>query len=152
MNFLRDTFSIKFYTISSLRSFHDIFYHFFIDENHYAILDTEVKVFHESISYFMKWPWNCISLNALKEKFHSLSFPLKLIKNSLPNKSRIPESLKNNRSSSKAFQLMYPYLTRICWGRSTGCFIYNFVIQVISEKTLCSKGFTSNLWDIFTWK
>ena len=24
----------------------------------------------------MKWPWNCISWNALKEKFHSVSFPL----------------------------------------------------------------------------
>ena len=30
--------------------------------------------------------------------------------------------------------------------------VYSSVIQVISEKTLCSKGFTSNLWDIFTWK
>ena len=42
------------------------------------MLDTEVKVFHESISYFMKWPWNCISWNTLKEKFHSVSFPLGL--------------------------------------------------------------------------
>ena len=33
------------------------------------MLDTEVKVFHESISYFMKLPWNCISWNALKENF-----------------------------------------------------------------------------------
>ena len=40
---------------------------------------------------------------------------------------------------------------RICWGRSTGYFIYNFVIQVISEKTLCRKDFTSNLRDIFAW-
>ena len=24
----------------------------------------------------MKWPWNCFSWNALKEKFHSVSFPL----------------------------------------------------------------------------
>ena len=24
----------------------------------------------------MKWSWNCISWNALKEKFHSVSFPL----------------------------------------------------------------------------
>ena len=40
------------------------------------ILDTEVKVFHESISYFMNWPWNCISWNALKEKFHNVSFPI----------------------------------------------------------------------------
>ena len=39
-------------------------------------IDLNVKVFHESISWFMKWPWNCISLNALKEKFHSVSFPL----------------------------------------------------------------------------
>ena len=34
---------------------------------------------------------------------------------------------------------MCPKLARICWGRSTGCFIYSFVIQVISEKRLCSK-------------
>ena len=40
----------------------------------------------------------------------------------------------------------------ICWGRSTSCFIYSFVIQVISEKALWSNGFTSNLRDIFTWK
>ena len=33
---------------------------------------------------------------------------------------------------------------------STGCFIFNFVIQVISEKTLHSKGFTSNWRDTFT--
>ena len=39
------------------------------------ILDTEVRVFHECISYFMKWPWNCISWNALKEKIHSVYFP-----------------------------------------------------------------------------
>ena len=31
LNFLHDTFSIKFYAISSLRSFHDIIYNFFID-------------------------------------------------------------------------------------------------------------------------
>ena len=33
------------------------------------ILDTKVKVFHESISCFLKCPWNCISWNALKENF-----------------------------------------------------------------------------------
>ena len=42
------------------------------------MLDTKVKVFHESISCFMKWSWNCISWNALKEKFYSVSFPLRL--------------------------------------------------------------------------
>ena len=35
----------------------------------------------------------------------------------------------------------------ICWGRSTCCFVYSFLIQLISEKTLSSKGFTSNLRD-----
>ena len=39
------------------------------------MLDTKVKAFHECISCFMKWPWNCISWNASKEKFHSVSFP-----------------------------------------------------------------------------
>ena len=43
---------------------------------------------------------------------------------------------------------MCEWLARICWERSTGCFIYSFVIQVIREKTLCRKGFTSNLRDI----
>ena len=38
--------------------------------------DTKIKMFHESISWSMKCPWNCISWNALKEKFHSASFPL----------------------------------------------------------------------------
>ena len=45
----------------------------FIDEKHTEwMLDTKVKVFHESISCFMKWPWNCISWNALKEKFQCI--------------------------------------------------------------------------------
>ena len=35
----------------------------------------------------------------------------------------------------------------ICWGRSIGCFIYSFVIQVISEKILYNTGFTSSLRD-----
>ena len=52
-------------------------HNFCIDEkNAQWMLDTKVKVFHESISCFMKWPWNYISWNALKEKFHSVSFPL----------------------------------------------------------------------------
>ena len=64
----------------------------------------------------------------------------------------ILKASKNNCNCLKAFQLMCPYLARNCWRISTGCFIYNFVIQVISEKTLCSKGFASNLRDIFAWK
>ena len=43
------------------------------------MLDTQVKVFHESILCFMKWPWNCMSWNAMKEKFHSVSFPLQIL-------------------------------------------------------------------------
>ena len=44
------------------------------------MLDSKVKVFHESILCFMNWPWNCISWNPLKGKFHSVSFPLQLKK------------------------------------------------------------------------
>ena len=40
-------------------------------------------------------------------------------------------------------------MVRICWGRSAGCFIYNFVIKWSVKKTLCSKAFTSSLRDIF---
>ena len=38
--------------------------------------NTKVKVFHESISCFMKWLSNYISWNSLKEKLHSVSLPL----------------------------------------------------------------------------
>ena len=70
--FLHDIFSIKFYTISFLCK-----HIFYIGEKHTQwMLDTKVKVFHESISCFTKWPRNCISWNVLKEKFHSVSFPL----------------------------------------------------------------------------
>ena len=43
---------------------------------------------------------------------------------------------------------MSPQLTRILQGHSTSCFIYDFVIQMISEKTLCNKHFIGNLRDI----
>ena len=78
LNFLRDIFSIKFYTISFLWDLFTLSFRIFllIRDIMRWILDTEVKVFYESISYFMKWPWNCISWNALKEKFYSVSFPL----------------------------------------------------------------------------
>ena len=36
-------------------------------------LDAKAKVFHESNSCFMKCPRNCISWNALREIFHSVS-------------------------------------------------------------------------------
>ena len=74
LNFLLNIFSIKFYTISFLCK-----HNFFIDEKHTQwTLNTKVKLFHESNSCFMKLPWNCISWNALKEKFHGVSFPFEV--------------------------------------------------------------------------
>ena len=54
---------------------------------------------------------------------------------------------KKNRNSSNAFQLMCSELARICWGHSTGCFIYCFVIQVISEKHCVAKVLLA-IWEI----
>ena len=46
---------------------------FCIDEKHTQWhCDTKVKVFHESISWFMKCSWNCISWNDQKEKFQCI--------------------------------------------------------------------------------
>ena len=46
---------------------------------------------------------------------------------------------------------MCTYLgARICCGRSTSCFTYGFVIQVIIEKTLRSKDFIKNLTVFFS--
>ena len=72
-----DIFSIKLYAISFLWDLFTVSFTIFLLMRNITrwILDTEVTVFHESISYFMKWLWNCVSWNALKEKFHSVSFP-----------------------------------------------------------------------------
>ena len=40
------------------------------------MLDTKAKVFHENNSCFMKSPKKSISWNALKEKFHGVSYPI----------------------------------------------------------------------------
>ena len=64
--------------------------------------------------------------------------------------SQIRKSWKTRNRNNHSSQLMCPCLVRICWGLSTGCFICSFVIEVISEKALCNKGFTNNLRDIFT--
>ena len=57
LNFLHDIFSIKFYTISFLWDLFTISFTIFLLMRNITrwMLDTEVKVFHESISYFMKW-------------------------------------------------------------------------------------------------
>ena len=72
LNFLHDIFSIKFYPVPF--SANTVFYWW----ETWMLLDTKVKVFHESILCFTKWPWNCISWNLLKEKFQSVSFPLEI--------------------------------------------------------------------------
>ena len=52
-------------------------HNFVIDEKYTQWnLNTKVKAFHESISFSMKCLWNCISWNALKEKFHSVSLSI----------------------------------------------------------------------------
>ena len=60
------------------------------------------------------------------------------MENTLPSKSGNP----------KRFKKIITYLTRIFQGRSTRCFIYVFVSQVISEEH-CTKDFTRNLKGIF---
>ena len=42
-------------------------------------LDTKVKVFHESISCFMKCSWNWYIMKCSERKFHSVSLPLAAI-------------------------------------------------------------------------
>ena len=66
-----------------------------------------------------------------------------MIKNTLRDDQEILlKASKNNHNSSKALRRVCSWLARICWGRSTSFFTCDFVIQVISEKTMWSKGFT----------
>ena len=52
---------------------------FFINEKHTQWnLETKVKVFHESISCFIKCVWSCIPWNALKEKLLGIYAQLSL--------------------------------------------------------------------------
>ena len=93
-----------------------------------------------------------ISLYVNKTKRKCLRRIQKWAKTPYQINQEIRKASKNNCNSSKAFQLAYPCLVRICWEHSTCCFIYRFGIQVISEKTLRSKDFASNLRDIFAWQ
>ena len=65
----------------------------------------------------------------------------------MPYKSENPESLKKWSQQFESFStnasIAGEYLLRAIY---RAFFIYNFVIQVISEKTLSSKGFTSNFY------
>ena len=69
---------------------------------------------------------------------------LKVVKILCQIYQEIMKASKTNQSSCKALQLMWTLLVRICRGQSTSVFVYGFVFQVISEKTLSSKDFTRN--------
>ena len=62
-----------------------------------------------------------------------------MTKSTLPDKSRNPESIKNNRHSLKALLFMYLQLAMMRWGLSASRFIYNFVSQVIRKKISVAK-------------
>ena len=73
-----------------------------------------------------------------------------MTKITFPDKLGNPESLKKYLQYFKSFSTNVTILGKVCSGRSTDCFIYNFAGEVISEKTQRSKDFTSNLRDFFT--
>ena len=62
-----------------------------------------------------------------------------MIKNTLPDKSGNPESLKSQSQQFESFSTNVPLVGEICRGRSTDCFIYSFAIQMISEKYCAAK-------------
>ena len=71
-----------------------------------------------------------------------------MIKNTLPDKLGNPKSLEKEPQQSESFSTnvggdLLREFHRLY-------FIYKFVVQMISEKPLCSKGISSNLRDIFT--
>ena len=121
LNFLHDIFSIKFYTISFLWDLFTISFTIFLLMRNITrwMLDTEVKVFHESISYFMKWPWNCISWNALKEKFHSVSFLLEILQNLQENTCSIVSFLIKRKLWHKCFPLNFAKFLRTLFLQNT---------------------------------
>ena len=75
-----------------------------------------------------------------------------MIKNTLLDKSGIPENLKKQLEQFKSFSTAASMVGEDLLRAFYRLFFYSFVIQVISEKTLCRKNFTKNLRDIFTWK
>ena len=72
-----------------------------------------------------------------------------MINNILPNKSRNPENLKNNKSMLESFSSNVHKWQRFAEGVLSG-FLYSFVFQVLSENTLSSKDFTRILKDFYT--
>ena len=71
-----------------------------------------------------------------------------MIKNTLPDKSRIPESLKNNRNSSKAFQLIF----HSWWGFAEGVLqvvLFTILLFKWSVKKHCVAKVLLAIWEIF---
>ena len=78
---------------------------------------------------------------------------LKVIKNTLPNKSGLPKILKKQSHRLECFQTNIHIIGGELLGALSKSFYLRFVFHIISDKiTLCSKVFTSSFWDIFTWK
>ena len=69
----------------------------------------------------MKWPWNCISWNALKEKFHSVSFPLdKIIFKGIYYSERLAENVFD--MGDNCFYIVFQkiiYIRHLVYKRST---------------------------------
>ena len=79
---------------------------------------------------------------------------LKVIKNTFPNKSRLPKILKKQSHQLERFQTNNVH---IIGGKLLGAlsksFYLRFMFHIIIDKiTLYSDVFTSSFWDIFTWK
>ena len=78
---------------------------------------------------------------------------LKVIKNTLPNKSGLPKILKKQSHRLECFQTNIHIIGGELLGALSKSFYLRFVFHIISDKiTLCSNVFTSSFWDIFTWK
>ena len=78
---------------------------------------------------------------------------LKVIKNTLPNKSGLPKILKKQSHQLECFQTNIHIIGRKLLGALSKSFYLRFVFHIISGKiTLCSNVFTSSFWDIFPWK
>ena len=78
---------------------------------------------------------------------------LKVIKNTLPNKSGLPKILKKQSHRLECFQTNIHIIGGELLGVLSKSFYLRFVFHIISDKiTLCSNVFTSSFWDIFTWK
>ena len=95
----------------------------------------DVINFEINYSFLIKLFYQCFLMTRTKSD-----------KDTFLNKSGDPESLKNNHSSWEALQLMCTQLTMICWVHSSSCFVYGFMIQVISEKH-CVATIIPDIWE-----